>query len=150
MVAKLRGKYTARATRSGRWWAIEVPELRGVFSQAKRLDQVGDMARDAIALFLDVPRDSFDITVDPVLSPDVRRIVAAAKAARTELVGMQADAAARSREAVQRLTDLGLPLRDIGEVLEISHQRAGQLVAASAQPRPGSVQHAQRERVPGA
>src|SRR5450759_835444 len=46
--------YTARARRSGAWWAIDVPDLPGVYSQARRLDGVESMARDAIALFLDV------------------------------------------------------------------------------------------------
>ena len=46
--------YRVRAVRSGGWWAITVPELPGVFSQARRLDQVETMAREAIALMLDI------------------------------------------------------------------------------------------------
>lgn len=46
--------YRVRAVRSGGWWAITVPELPGVFSQARRLDQVEPMAREAIAFLLDV------------------------------------------------------------------------------------------------
>jgi len=41
---------------------VQVEEL-GVFTQARRLDRVEFMARDAIALLLDVPPDSFDVTV---------------------------------------------------------------------------------------
>ncbi len=33
-------KYTVRVRRSGAWWAIDVPELPGVYSQARRLDRV--------------------------------------------------------------------------------------------------------------
>jgi hypothetical protein len=44
--------------------AIRVPELRGVYSQARRLADVEAMARDAIALVNEVAPDSFDITVD--------------------------------------------------------------------------------------
>ena len=40
--------------RSGRWWAITVPEIGRVFSQARRLDQVEDRAREALALLLDI------------------------------------------------------------------------------------------------
>lgn len=61
-----RATYTARAERSGKWWAIEVPEIPGVFTQVKRLDQVEEMARDAIALMLEVPADSFDTEVQLV------------------------------------------------------------------------------------
>ena len=59
--AKGRPLYTARCERSGRWWAVHVPEINGVRTQARRLDQVEAMARDAIAGALDVPPDSFDI-----------------------------------------------------------------------------------------
>lgn len=134
MVEKLRRTYTARAHRSGRWWGIDVPELRGVFTQAKRLDQVEEMARDAIGLFLDVPLDSFEVNVQPVLSPDVRLVVDDAITARRDLLEQQAAAAAKSRQAVQKLVALGLPLRDIGAVLEISYQRAGQLAGGSRRP----------------
>ena len=47
-------------------WAITVSGLPGVFSQAKRDDQVESMARDAIGLYLDTPRDSFDVVIREV------------------------------------------------------------------------------------
>ena len=46
--------YRVEAVRSGDWWAITMPELAGVFSQAKRLDQVESRAREAIAMMLDI------------------------------------------------------------------------------------------------
>lgn len=46
-------------TQSGEWWAIRVPALRGVFSQARHLDEVPVAAREAIALMLDL--DSADV-----------------------------------------------------------------------------------------
>ena len=45
--------------RPGEWWAITVPSLRGVFSQASHLDEVPAAAREAIALMLDV--DTADV-----------------------------------------------------------------------------------------
>ncbi len=49
---------------SGEWWAITVPSLRGVFSQAGHLDDVPAAAREAIALMLDVdPADVGPIDV---------------------------------------------------------------------------------------
>ena len=41
---------TAIAQRSGDWWAIEVPEIPGLFTQTRRLDQTDDMVRDAAKL----------------------------------------------------------------------------------------------------
>ncbi len=65
--------YTARARRSGSWWAIDVPELPGVYSQARRLDRVESMARDAIALFLDVDPATLDIRVETNLPSSSQR-----------------------------------------------------------------------------
>lgn len=46
--------YRVDVVQSGEWWAITVPSLRGVFSQARHLDEVSSAAREAIALMLDV------------------------------------------------------------------------------------------------
>ncbi|MDK8650009.1 hypothetical protein QP849_06280 [Alloscardovia omnicolens] len=54
---------TARATHSGKWWAIDVPEIPGLFSQTRRLDQIEAMVKDA-AKMLDYNIES--ITVEPV------------------------------------------------------------------------------------
>ena len=34
-------RYNVKARRSGDWWALEVPDLPGVFSQAKRFYGLG-------------------------------------------------------------------------------------------------------------
>jgi predicted RNase H-like HicB family nuclease len=61
--------YRGAARRSGQWWAVTVPELRGVFTQARWLGQVAEMAREAVALYLDVDPGNVRIVVAPVL-PD--------------------------------------------------------------------------------
>ncbi len=70
MVVHVMNRYTAVAEHAGAWWAITVAEMPGVFSQARRLDNVEHMARDAIALMLDVPPESFEIDVRQVLDPE--------------------------------------------------------------------------------
>lgn len=44
-------------------WTFSVDGLRGVHSQAKRLDQVDATARDLIFLLTDEPEDSFTVDV---------------------------------------------------------------------------------------
>lgn len=130
-----RRKYTARCRRTDGWWAIEVPELPGVFSQARRLDQVEAMARDAIALFLDVPDSSFDLLVEPILPQDIEADLKAATAARSlaDNAGREAKEAVRS--VTRRLHDeLGLTVRDAGAILGVSHQRAQQLLRDRPKP----------------
>lgn len=136
MVAQMRPMYTVSAERYGDWWAITVEELPGVFSQARRLGQVEAMARDAISLLLDVGSDSFDLSVREKLAPDTERVVAAAKEARAAAIAHQEVASERSRAAARTLAAQGLPQRDIGRLLDLSHQRVAQLLEpAPASPR---------------
>ena len=60
--------YRVEVVRSGDRWAITVPALRGVFSQARNLDEVPAAAREAIALMLDIdPAEvgPIDVCVQP-------------------------------------------------------------------------------------
>lgn len=129
-----RPTYEAIAIRSGGWWAIEVPQVRGVHSQARRLDQAEDIAREAIALMLEVPEDSFDVELKPELAGPAADDLSAALAARGLVERAQADARASTIRAAQRLHVDGLPVRDIGALLGLSHQRVAKLLSESAGP----------------
>ena len=115
--------------RSGRWWAITVPELGRVFSQARRLDQVEDRAREALALLLDIPESEVGELEVQVTVP------ASAEAVLKELTAAQAAAAQAASEtarirpaAAQALRGEGLTLRDIGYLLGVSHERVHQML----------------------
>ncbi len=122
--------YRVEAVRSGNWWAITVPELDGVFSQARRLDQVEARARDAIALMLDVEEGDVGELDVCVVPPD------SVAASLREMQDSEATATAASeraaslrRQVAQQLRDDGFPLRDIGRLTGISHQRVSQILA---------------------
>lgn len=115
--------YTAVCRRSGNWWAISVRELKGVHTQARRLDQVADMARDAIALMLDVDPSGVEVTVEPEVPAPVADALAARRAAReAEHAAEQATAS-----AVKQLLDEGYTIRDAGRLLGLSPQRISQI-----------------------
>jgi predicted RNase H-like HicB family nuclease len=123
--------YRVEVARSGGWWAITVPTLDGVFSQSKRLDQVEDSAREAISLMLDV--DAGDVgALDIIVTPPP--IVANLLGALEELTAVAEEAtraaAATRREVVELLRAEGLPLRDVGALIGVSHQRVSQLLAS--------------------
>jgi hypothetical protein len=63
----MRKTYDVVAERDGAWWTIEVtsglPKNRVVFTQARRITDLHAMARDAIALLLEVAPDSFDLAI---------------------------------------------------------------------------------------
>lgn len=122
--------YRVRARRSGGWWAIDAPAMPGLHSQARRIDQVEAMARDALALLLDVDPASFAVEVDLELPEAWARVVADARQARTDADAAEKTAQATVRGAAQTLLDAGLSMRDVGSIMGVSHQRVAQLVAA--------------------
>ncbi|MEO8744345.1 MAG: type II toxin-antitoxin system HicB family antitoxin [Candidatus Dormiibacterota bacterium] len=126
-----RKTYTASCRRDGDWWAISVPELRAVHTQARRLEKVDAMVRDAIAAFLDVRPDSFEIRVEPVLSRDLQKKVGRARKVRSDAEVLQREAATVSAEVAADLVQgAHLTVRDAGRVMGVSHQRIAQLLKA--------------------
>lgn len=116
--------YTAVCRRSGKWWAISIRELKGVHTQARRLDQVADMARDAIALMLDLDPAEITVTVEPEVPAQVEDALAARRAAReAERAAEEATVA-----AARQLIDEGYTIRDAGRLLGLSPQRISQIV----------------------
>jgi predicted RNase H-like HicB family nuclease len=122
MVEKV-NTYTAVCRRSGNWWAVSIRELKGVHTQARRLDQVADMALDAIALMLDVDPAEVQVTVEPEVPAPVTDALAARRAAREA----EHAAEAATATAVRQLLDNGYTIRDAGRLLGLSPQRISQI-----------------------
>jgi len=123
-----RKTYTAEVARDGSWWYVHVPEI-GHSTQAKRLEKVEHMVRDLIALAEDVPKDSFGVEVH-VRLPEVQALLDAALKARARLQSTQRQAHEATLAAAVALRGTGLPLRDVGDLLGLTHQRIAQLMAA--------------------
>ncbi len=121
--------YEARAARRGRWWSIDIRQLNGVHAQARRLDQVDSMAREAVAMALEAEIDSFDVVVHVdyaslgVLKSTVEEAVRAREAADTA----QSRATHAMRRAVSGLRSAGYTARDAGMLLGVSNQRISQI-----------------------
>jgi DNA-directed RNA polymerase specialized sigma24 family protein len=120
--------YSAVASRDGRFWLVHIPEL-DKYTQARNLVEVEPMARDLIALLLDVPEDSFQLGIKVELPDSVRHHMELAAKLRDEAAHAQAEAASEYRAAANELKADGLTVRDIGKALGVSHQRVQQLVA---------------------
>jgi predicted RNase H-like HicB family nuclease len=121
-----------RAQRVGKWWVIAVPDVPGAFAQAKRFEQVEAMARDAVALVLDVAPNAFELDVRPVLPKEAQALIDDARSAQLEAAKAKELAAKASKRAVDQLTDSGWSIRDVGSALGISHQRVSQLAPRRA------------------
>ncbi|MFF3441697.1 hypothetical protein [Streptosporangium sp. NPDC002721] len=130
-------EFRVTAQRSDGWWALEIegPGLRRpAHTQARRLDQVEETVRDLLALRFDTGVDdpstaAWRITVLPVLGEELATEVARTREVRQEADRLREDAVSRSREAARHLHEQGLPHRDIGALLGVSHQAVGKLLA---------------------
>lgn len=121
--------YTARCTREGKWWVIDVPEIRRA-SQARRLDQVEAVVRDLVGLVTDEDPEQVRVTVVPLVPSSVAELIDRSRKARAEAEAYAAEALRLNRAAVSELAGQGWTVRDIGRVLGVSFQRAQQLLTA--------------------
>jgi predicted RNase H-like HicB family nuclease len=123
-------RVTAKVTRTGDWWAIEVPEVPGVFTQAKRLDQVEEMVQDAIAMMTGTEPGSVQVQVAPVLPDSIENDLRQARDLTAQAARLQEQASAATRRVVVELREVErLSVRDVGKLLEVSPQRVSQLAA---------------------
>ena len=123
--------YTVSVTREGRWWIVRAPEIDQV-TQARRLSEVTKAARELIAVTLDVPMSTVRVQVHVERVGEVEDVTGRAEAIRKEHA--RADELARrahdeSRELARQLAGAHVPMRDIGELLGVSHQRVHQLIS---------------------
>jgi hypothetical protein len=87
------------------------------------------MARDAIAMMREVPKESFDLTVVPVLDQNLSIQLEHATELRSQADAVPREASAAMRQVADLLVrDLHLPLRDAGAIMGLSHQRIAQLL----------------------
>ena len=134
--------YQANVWRDDRWWMITVPELAhyttadgsvsvGDTTQARRLVEVPRQARDFICAVTDsAPSEvgiTITITVDGVdVTGRAEQIAKDRELAAHHSAAAQAEAKRLARD----LAAAGVPVRDVGEVLGVSFQRAQQLISA--------------------
>ena len=118
---------TAVAERSGNWWAVEVPEIPGLFTQARRLDQVDGMVRDAARM---LGREVGMVAVDPKLSEEDERMIDELLAARREATEARAKASRLTAGAVDALRGQGMTVRDVADIIGITPQCVSALANA--------------------
>ena len=111
------------------WWIMHARIPRTIiYSQARRIDDIEFMIRDAIAGALDVDPQSFGIELTFDLDSDVLDQVSRAREASLEAAEVQERASRESRSAVQALRREGLTLKEAGYFLGVTPQRVAQLL----------------------
>lgn len=120
--------YEVTVTRDGKWWMVHIPEIDGL-TQARRLAEAGDMAREYVAAATgqELAEIEVDVQVTSVAGIDVDsrlRAIDDERARAKELERRASEDAARLAKELAK----EIPLRDVGAVLGVSYQRAHQLV----------------------
>jgi hypothetical protein len=119
--------YHAHVERGDRYWLIHVREVDR-WTQARHVREVEEMARDLVAVMLEIDPDSFELEVAYQLPASVERHLAEAARLRRESDAAKSAAAVESRAAARELIESGMPLRDAAQLLGVSYQRVHQLV----------------------
>ncbi len=118
-------------------WVVEAPDVQGCHTWGRSLEQSRRHIREALSLCVD---DAAFATLDEEIHTPraVRDTVTGAREARAKAEALQARALLRTEAAVRRLTgEFGFSLRDAGELLGLSRQRAHQLTARGKAARKG-------------
>lgn len=127
--------FDVEVSRDGRFWLLTIPEIEAV-TQARNLAEVEHMASDCIAVWLDVPLSAVKVRPRFISSEGVELDgldveLATLAQEKAELERLAKLTAEKSRQIALRLSKGKVPMRDIGTVLHVSHQRVQQLVGAA-------------------
>lgn len=114
--------------RDGRRWLVRLPALRRT-ATARNLGEVEAIARDLVSIERDVHPDDVELAVHIDLPADARRHLTAARRLREESARANSAAAVEARAAARALSAAGMPLRDVGQAMGVSYQRASQLLS---------------------
>lgn len=124
-----RKTYKATVERRDRYWLVTVDGVG--MTQARNLREMPEMIQDLVATVLDVAPDSFEVQWSIRLPDLVQEHLERAETLRKESKRAQSESAKELRLAAKTLREQNLPLRDIGQVLGVSYQRAHQLVSSA-------------------
>ncbi|HET9081529.1 MAG TPA: hypothetical protein VFO01_13600 [Trebonia sp.] len=108
--------FTALCERAGRWWTIRVPQVEGLTTQVRSLDQAEIVTRQLISRTLAVPAETVRIDVLPEAPAPVENAIQLRHAARQAV-----EAATRATmDALDALAREGMLFRDAATVLGLS------------------------------
>jgi predicted RNase H-like HicB family nuclease len=125
---KAKSKYTVKYTidESGMWVA-EVKGLPGCITQGRTIEQTRERVREAIQVFLDLPKPyEGELDGDVDLPAETKSVLVELGKVRLKKAQAEALERVKMQAAVKLLTQL-MSLRDAGELVGVSRQRVHQL-----------------------
>ena len=108
-------------------WNVRIEGLDGCQTYGRSLHQARARIREALAVWLD--REPEGLTIRDQLPTSFRAVADSVARARKEAELAGTKAQEETKQAVRRLTALGVSRRDAAELLGLSHQRIQQLLS---------------------
>jgi len=112
---------------SGHWTAT-VPSVKGCHSYGRSINEARVRVREALGLFVQGAKRA-QLVDDVRLPAAARSLLTKLRATRARAERQQAQAMRATRDVARRLSEVGLSVRDTGELVGVSHQRVQQLLA---------------------
>jgi DNA-directed RNA polymerase specialized sigma subunit len=122
-------RYRARGEWDGYNWVATIDGMPGAVTQAKRLDLIASRLVEVVELISGKVISPDDIILIPHIDDEIDQAAEKIAELETSLHEVDAELAERRRRVVQELRRRGFPLRDIGVIAHVSHQRVHQLLA---------------------
>lgn len=121
--------------RTGRTWTVSSPGIPRIAARVRRIDEAETAVRQQLAAIDDVDQDTVAVYISQIVVPeygDIAGEVRELAKLRAAAEALETKAAARTAAFAKQLTAVDIPVRDIGELLDLSPQRVSQL--SNAQP----------------
>jgi hypothetical protein len=109
-------QYHAHVEYDGRFWNIQVAGV-GWSTHARHLDEVDPLARQLVAEMNGAASASIDLAVHVKIPEQAQQHMQRAEQLRMTAAEAEAQAAAEVEAATRMLQEQGLPMQDIGKVL---------------------------------
>ena len=126
-------RYDVRVSREGKWWVAQVEGLVGGATEAARLADLGGEVRDLVAGLTGADETTVDLSwnLTDVLGVAGQTLWDAYQRERTEIEARRQQFEADRLATLRALHDAGVSVRDSAVLVDLSHQRVAQLLAAA-------------------
>jgi predicted RNase H-like HicB family nuclease len=112
------------------WWVVTVPEVSGAVTQCKRLDKVPDDVGEVLELLTGKKPGTYELDVRTIVPGKAGELAAQALELRAQADALAGTVATTTCTAVVTLSKSGFSMRDIGQLVGVSHQRVDQILKA--------------------
>lgn len=110
----------AHAKRDDGWWRVTIPEIEGIITQTRRLDQIPTAVIKVLQNHPDFKGRDLDVQVR--LDKERQAAVDEVLRLRDRADKTRQEASSAVKALVQQLAHEGLSYRDIGTLLQVSYQ----------------------------